>query len=129
MKHLAAAAANGAPENPHQQLALQQSAMHCVQLAVARWRTGYAAFEAAPPSDQARWYAEAHGRFTDWLRAGGFAQDAADGEAAAPYDTVYSETALQAEAAAERVADAAAAERFSWHSRSAPTSRMKPACK
>ena len=66
-----------------QQRARQEAAMHCVRLAVQRWRTGYAAAEFHVPSSQERWFANAHGQFTAWLSAGGFAQDNTEPAAAA----------------------------------------------
>lgn len=58
----------------HRKLALEQVAMHAVKLAVARWTIGDSAPDAPPASTRSRWYAQAHGDFTAWLSAGGFAQ-------------------------------------------------------
>ena len=77
-------------------LAKEQSAMHKVRLAVARWRAAPPAqavqvtqesppcHDACPPlSCQSRWHAEAQCHFMCWLEAGGFAQDAAQENIAA----------------------------------------------
>ena len=87
------------PDGMTTELARQQSAMHCVRLAVQRWRTGALATEPVMPSSQERWFAEAHGRFTAWLTAGGFAQDGMETPEAPP---VHAETAQQQQAAAVR---------------------------
>src|SRR5450830_613469 len=68
-------------------LAKEQSAMHKVRLAVARWRAAPPAqavqvtqesppcHDACPPlSCQSRWHAEAQCHFMCWLEAGGFTQ-------------------------------------------------------
>lgn len=81
----AAAGIAPAPVEVHRQLALQQVAIHAVNLAVARWTIGDSAPDVPPASTRSRWYAETHGNFTAWLSAGGFAQSDADlayGEAA-----------------------------------------------
>lgn len=89
----------GLPKEAHLQIAMEQVAMHAVQLAVARWTTGYLPQEAIPASTQSRWYAEMHGNFTAWLSAGGFAQ--------AEPEPIFSDTALQQEAQQQALDDAA----------------------
>jgi hypothetical protein len=78
------------------QAALEQSAMHAVNLAVARWSNNDVEFELAralPSSSRSRWHANAQDNFMGWLSAGGFAQhsepdlcdaSAIDDERAAP---------------------------------------------
>ena len=66
-------------DDPHAQLASEQSAMHAARVAVARWRSGdthieLLAAEAMAPSPQARWHATTQRDFCAWLDAGGFAQ-------------------------------------------------------
>ena len=73
------------------QAALEQSAMHAVNLALARWSSVDAGVEAElvralPSSRRSRWHAAAQDNFMAWLSAGGFAQqepEAADAAEAA----------------------------------------------
>lgn len=61
--------------------AREQSAMHAVNLAVARWSNVDVEVEAElvralPSSSRSRWHAAAQDNFMAWLNAGGFAQPA-----------------------------------------------------
>lgn len=63
------------------QSAQEQSAMHAVNLAVARWSNVDVGMEAElvralPSSSRSRWHAAAQDNFMAWLNAGGFAQPA-----------------------------------------------------
>jgi hypothetical protein len=63
------------------QSAREQSAMHAVNLAVARWSNVDGEVEtelvrALPSSSRSRWHAAAQDNFMAWLSAGGFAQQA-----------------------------------------------------
>lgn len=63
------------------QSAQQQSAMHAVNLAVARWSNVDVGVEAElvralPSSSRSRWHAASQDNFMAWLNAGGFAQPA-----------------------------------------------------
>ena len=75
-------------------IAKEQSAMHKVRLAVARWRGAplAQAMQTKQPSSschdgcqplQSRWHAKTQCHFMCWLEAGGFAQDAAQENIAA----------------------------------------------
>ena len=62
----------------HLQLALEQSAMHIVDVALTRWTSGntYAEWQlvqALRPTRQARWHETVQLNFKAWLAAGGFA--------------------------------------------------------
>lgn len=68
--------------------ALEQLAMHAVNLGVARWSNTAVEVELAralPSSSRSRWHAKAQDDFMAWLSAGGFAQqsepDRCDGPA------------------------------------------------
>lgn len=71
-------------DDPHTQLANEQSSTHAARVAVARWRSGdthseLLAAEAMSPSAQSRWHAATQRDFCAWLDAGGFTQvDTAD---------------------------------------------------
>lgn len=70
----------------HHYLAREAVAMHQLNLALARWRTGltqadWLAAEAVLPSPQSRWYTEQQRRFGAWLEAGGFAAPAVEAPA------------------------------------------------
>lgn len=61
------------------QAAREQSAMHAVNLALARWSNVDVEVEAElvralPSSSRSRWHAAAQDNFMSWLSAGGFAQ-------------------------------------------------------
>ena len=74
MTHIEKTDLSGDNIEHHLQLALEQSAMHNVHLAVARWVNGYCNVETTTPTCQSCWYAQAHTNFENWLAAGGFAQ-------------------------------------------------------
>jgi len=61
------------------QSARKQSAMHALNLGLARWRNVEVEAElvrALPSSSRSRWHAAAQDNFMAWLNAGGFAQQA-----------------------------------------------------
>lgn len=89
MKQIELSDSDRATHDPRKQLALEQLAMHAVNLAVARWSGTHVEAELAralPASNRSRWYAQREGNFTAWLAAGGFAQPepAAPGTDATP---------------------------------------------
>lgn len=68
----------------------EQSAMHAVNLALARWSNGDVEVEAElaralPSSRRSRWHAAAQENFMAWLSAGGFAQQAPEAADAADF--------------------------------------------
>jgi|SRR5471032_413747 len=76
-------------------LAIEQSAMHKVRQAVARWRTAAPVQQKAAPHTehcaehcvplpcQSRWHDDAQCHFMCWLEAGGFTQEEAPENSAA----------------------------------------------
>ena len=98
MKHVNTITLQGSIEQMRTRIAIEQGAMHQVQLSVARWRGGDAgskpehgqAFEAdaeqgpAMAASQAEWHAAAQCHFLCWLAGGGFAQACAEAEVATP---------------------------------------------
>lgn len=84
-------------------LAIEQSAMHKVRQAVARWRTepppSACIDNCSPLPCQSRWHAEAQCHFMCWLEAGGFAQ-------AEQQESINTADSPAEQAAAERVSAA-----------------------
>ncbi len=74
MPHIDTPDLNESAKAAHRQLAAEQSAMHTVHLAIARWRSGYCQCEMLSGSPQSRWHAAAQSNFAVWLAAGGFSQ-------------------------------------------------------
>ncbi|MET3130517.1 hypothetical protein AAKU55_000774 [Oxalobacteraceae bacterium GrIS 1.11] len=72
MTHIEKTELGGASQEQHLQLAIEQAAMHSVNLAVARWSGDYT--ETWPSSTQSCWYAALQDDFAGWLAAGGFTQ-------------------------------------------------------
>ena len=94
MKHTDTIALQGSIADMRSRMAAEQSAMHKVQLGLARWRgalpaqdtDGPAPDDSPAPASQARWHAEAQCHFMCWLELGGFAH--ADADAVAETDNV-----------------------------------------
>lgn len=100
MKHVNTITLQGSIEQMRTHIAIEQGAMHQVQLSVARWRgddTGSKpehgqASEAdeepgpgpAMAASQTEWHAAAQCHFLCWLAGGGFAQACAEAEVATP---------------------------------------------
>jgi hypothetical protein len=81
------------------QSAKEQSAMHAVNLAVARWSNVDVDVEAElvralPSSSRSRWHAAAQDNFMAWLSAGGFAQQEPESTLAGPPQTAEDGVAL-----------------------------------
>lgn len=86
MKHINTITLQGSIEQMRTRIAIEQGAMHQVQLSVARWRGGDAGskpehgqeVQAGPgpamAASQAEWHAAAQCHFLCWLSKGGFAQ-------------------------------------------------------
>ncbi len=82
MKHTDTIALQGSIDDMRTRIASEQSAMHKVQLGVARWRGALAtpdqeertATDTPSPASQVRWHAEAQCHFLCWLEQGGFAR-------------------------------------------------------
>lgn len=83
MTHIESFVLEQAGEHDHLQLAVDQSALHIANLALARWTGGDCPLEAPPTSCQARWLAAANSNFIRWLADGGFTQAPAEVEAEA----------------------------------------------
>lgn len=81
MKHIDTIALQGSIADMRSRIAAEQSAMHKVQLGMARWRgalppqdgDGLLPGDAPIPASQVRWHAEAQCHFMCWLEQGGFA--------------------------------------------------------
>jgi hypothetical protein len=80
MKHIDTIALQGSIADMRSRIAAEQSAMHKVQLGMARWRGalpqdggGLLPGDAPIPASQVRWHAEAQCHFMCWLEQGGFA--------------------------------------------------------
>ncbi|MBE3023405.1 hypothetical protein GQ37_011785 [Janthinobacterium sp. BJB1] len=88
MKHIDTIALQGSIADMRGRIAAEQSAMHKVQLGLARWRGALPeqdADGASPaPASQARWHAEAQCHFMCWLEQGGFALAEEEADQAAP---------------------------------------------
>lgn len=81
------------------QAAREQSAMHAVNLAVARWSNVDVEVEAElvralPSSSRSRWHAAAQDNFMAWLSAGGFAQQQPESNLAGAPDVAADGVAL-----------------------------------
>lgn len=79
------------------QSAQEQSAMHAVNLAVARWSNVEVEAElvrALPSSSRSRWHAAAQDNFMAWLSAGGFAQQQPESNLAGAPDAAADGVAL-----------------------------------
>ena len=115
MKHVNTITLQGSIEQMRTRIAIEQGAMHQVQLSVARWRGGDAGskpennqeVEAGPEpapamaASQAEWHAAAQCHFLCWLSKGGFAQACAEAEVtkpAGPADAAHDATDGKAEA-------------------------------
>ena len=91
MKHVTTIELQGSIEQMRTRIAIEQGAMHQVQLNVARWRGGVACTHGCRPgpamaASQVRWHAAAQDHFLCWLAGGGFAQ--ASEEQASNHDVV-----------------------------------------
>ncbi len=93
MKHINTITLEGSIEQMRTRIAIEQGAMHQVQLNVARWRGGAGGkrehdqgTDSAPAmaASQAAWHAAAQCHFLCWLAEGGFAQACAEAEVAKP---------------------------------------------
>lgn len=107
MKHIDTIALQGSIADMRSRMAAEQSAMHKVQLGLARWRGALPAQDAdgpAPddspaPASQARWHAEAQCHFMCWLEQGGFALTEEEAEqAAAPASAAHGAKGASAQA-------------------------------
>ena len=107
MKHIDTIALQGSIADMRSRMAAEQSAMHKVQLGLARWRGALPAQDAdgpAPddspaPASQARWHAEAQCHFMCWLEQGGFALAEEEAEqAAAPASAAHGAKGASAQA-------------------------------
>lgn len=79
MKHIEKTDLHDAMQDLRMQMAIDQSAMHVANLALARWASGISCVEmqlaqALSVSSQPHWYATVQDNFIAWLAAGGFAQ-------------------------------------------------------
>ncbi|OBV40535.1 hypothetical protein [Janthinobacterium psychrotolerans] len=79
MKHIHTIVLEGSIAQMRTRVAIEQGAMHQVQLSVARWRADPASkpeLEQGPAmaASQAEWHAAAQCHFLCWLAGGGFAQ-------------------------------------------------------
>ncbi|MEC5162221.1 MULTISPECIES: hypothetical protein [unclassified Janthinobacterium] len=110
MPHIDTPDLNQASKAQHLQLAAEQSAMHAMHLALARWSNGYCQCEMLSGSPQSRWHAAAQNNFALWLAAGGFSQTEPERESAP-------ETAPET-APADAAAPAAAPRR--WRAKALP---------
>ena len=94
MKHVNTITLQGSIEQMRTRIAIEQGAMHQVQLSVARWRGDDAGskpehgqeVQAGPAmaASQVEWHAAAQCHFLCWLAGGGFAQACAEAEVAKP---------------------------------------------
>lgn len=93
MKHVNTITLEGSIEQMRTRIAIEQGAMHQVQLSVARWRGGAGGKPEhdqgtgpapAMAASQAAWHAAAQCHFLCWLAEGGFAQACAEAEVAKP---------------------------------------------
>lgn len=94
MKHVNTITLQDSIEQMRTRIAIEQGAMHQVQLSVAHWRGGDSSGKPAhhqgtgpvPPmaASQAAWHAAAQCHFLSWLADGGFAQACAETEVAKP---------------------------------------------
>lgn len=93
MKHVNTITLEGSIEQMRTRIAIEQGAMHQVQLNVARWRRGAggkAGTDQEPgpgpamAASQAAWHAAAQCHFLCWLAEGGFARACAEAEVAKP---------------------------------------------
>ena len=93
MKHVNTITLQGSIDQMRTRIAIEQGAMHQVQLSVARWRGGDPGGQAAAPgaqavpamaASQAEWHAAAQCHFLCWLAKGGFAQACEEAEVAKP---------------------------------------------
>ena len=111
MKHIDTITLQGSIEQMRTRIAIEQGAMHQVQLSVARWRGGDSdgkpehdqGTDSAPAmaASQAAWHAAAQCHFLCWLAKGGFAQACAEAEVtkpAGPADAAHDATDGKAEA-------------------------------
>ena len=93
MKHLDTITLEGSIDQMRTRIAIEQGAMHQVQLSVARWRGDAAGAKRehdqgpAMASSQAEWHAAAQCHFLCWLAHGGFAQASAETDVAVPAGT------------------------------------------
>lgn len=93
MKHLDTITLEGSIDQMRTRIAIEQGAMHQVQLSVARWRGDAAGakreHDQGPTmaSSQAEWHAAAQCHFLCWLAHGGFAQASAETDVAVPAGT------------------------------------------
>ncbi|MGK5024388.1 hypothetical protein [Janthinobacterium sp. RB2R34] len=79
MTHTHTIELQGSIEQMRTRIAIEQGAMHQVQLSVARWRGGVACTHGCRPgpamaASQVRWHAAAQDHFLCWLAGGGFAR-------------------------------------------------------
>ena len=105
MKHINTIKLQGSIEQMRTRIAIEQGAMHQVQLNVARWRYRVAGTSACRPgpamaASQVRWHADAQCHFLCWLAGGGFAQ--AIEEEASPHDAVVPAQKATHETAADQ---------------------------
>lgn len=90
MKHLDTITLEGSIDQMRTRIAIEQGAMHQVQLSVARWRGDAACARReqdqgpAMASSQVEWHAAAQCHFLCWLADGGFAQASVEAEVAIP---------------------------------------------
>ncbi len=90
MKQINTITLQGSIEQMRTRIAIEQAAMHQVQLSVARWRGDDAGGKPehgpgpAMAASQAEWHAAAQCHFLCWLSKGGFAQACAEAEVASP---------------------------------------------
>ena len=107
MKHIDTIALQGSIDDMRSRMAAEQSAMHKVQLGLARWRgalpaqdtDGPAPDDSPAPASQARWHAEAQCHFMCWLEQGGFALAEEEAEqAAAPASAAHGAKGARAQA-------------------------------
>ena len=112
MKHLDTITLEGSIDQMRTRIAIEQGAMHQVQLSVARWRGDAAGAKRehdqgpAMASSQAEWHAAAQCHFLCWLADGGFAQASAETDVAMPAGTTnvaLEETEAETKAAAQIV--------------------------
>lgn len=101
MKHIHTIALQGSVNQMRTRIAIEQGAMHQVQLSVARWRGDAASNPDCEPgpamaASQAEWHAAAQCHFLCWLADGGFARMMEDAEQEAVPDLAAPATALAA---------------------------------